>query len=151
MASLKRKLSTDENSSECSGDNMDQTIASAEENSAENGDTANITDHLRQFDVIDEVQGDESGSEIGDNDHRGKCRNVILFNSKFKQTSTDWFEMFQKWIQAIQMLRRLTSTICWMKDCRMICVSERRCITMKKRQNLFWKVVTKFGQSKDIF
>lgn len=70
--SLKRKLSMDENSSESSEDNMIETNASAEENSGENGDAANITDHLRQFDVIDEVQGDESGSEMGDNEQKGK-------------------------------------------------------------------------------
>lgn len=65
MESLKRKLSIDD--------------ADARVNSSENSETVNEEnmenddDHLRQFDVLDEVQGDESGSENGDIEQ--KCNN----------------------------------------------------------------------------
>lgn len=39
-----------------------------------NNENEEMSDHLRQFDVLDEVQGDESGSENGDIDRKGKMR-----------------------------------------------------------------------------
>lgn len=38
------------------------------------------------------------------------------------------------------MLRKLTLTTCWMKACLMIYANARKCTTMKRSRNLFWKV-----------
>lgn len=68
---LKRKLSVNDDAhSSHSEDHQDEMKTVPDENSGEN--SVVIADHLRQFDVLDEVQGDDSGSENGDNDHRGK-------------------------------------------------------------------------------
>lgn len=74
----KRKLSMegDGQSLHSSEETIDEMNASLEENSGENHDGIEISDHLRQFDVLDEVQGDESGSENDDNEHRGKLKTV---------------------------------------------------------------------------
>lgn len=68
----KRKLSVDDE--ECSEPTAEENKNSSfDENISVSDD---ITDHLRQFDVLDEVQGD-SGSE---NDGEGK---TILFESTY--------------------------------------------------------------------
>lgn len=71
---LERKLSmkTDAPGSHSSDENQEEINTLIEENSGDNNDSVEMPDHLRQFDVLDEVQGDDSGSEIGDNDQRGK-------------------------------------------------------------------------------
>lgn len=56
------------NSSQNSEENPDEANISSEDHY----EADNVTDHLRQFDVLDEVQGDDSGSENGDNEQRGK-------------------------------------------------------------------------------
>lgn len=69
---LKRKLSVEDNThGSHSEDNQDEMKTLPNEDSGENNDSVETSDHLRQFDVLDEVQGDDSGSENGDNDQRG--------------------------------------------------------------------------------
>ena len=69
------------NSSQNSEDIADEMDNSAEDNNSieDNNDATDITNHLRQFDVLDEVQGDDSGSENGDNEQKGKKRDFRLF------------------------------------------------------------------------
>lgn len=67
----KRKLEMEQdnvvNSSE--NDVIPEELNDMNDDNNENDDMSN---QLRQFDVLDEVQGDESGSENGDIDHKGK-------------------------------------------------------------------------------
>lgn len=70
---LKRKLSTGSDvPNSCPLNNVGNET---ETNTDEHFEVNDETDHLRQFDVLDEVQGDESGSENGDNELKG---NTIL-------------------------------------------------------------------------
>lgn len=73
----KRKLSTNDDVPAANGsDNNEENLEEANTSNEENfGET---DDHLRQFDVLDEVQGDESGSENGDNDGKGKRQTDFL-------------------------------------------------------------------------
>lgn len=76
-AGLKRKLSLNEefgdaHSSHSNDDNVEEVSNSyTEKHSSENSESVDVTDHLRQFDVLDEVHGDESGSDNEDNGTRG--------------------------------------------------------------------------------
>lgn len=70
---LKRKLSTD--SDVPNGCPLNNAGNETETNTDEHFEADNEIDHLRQFDVLDEVQGDDSGSENGDNELKG---NTIL-------------------------------------------------------------------------
>lgn len=76
-AGLKRKLSMNEefgdaSSSHSNDDNQEEMSNSyTEKHSSENSESIDVTDHLRQFDVLDEVQGDDSGSDNEDNGPRG--------------------------------------------------------------------------------
>lgn len=56
------------NSSQNSEENQDEMNTSNEDHN----EAAMMADHLRQFDVLDEVQGDDSGSENDDNEPKGK-------------------------------------------------------------------------------
>lgn len=67
---LKRKLSMEDD--ECPQSNEEANISTDEHTGVDD-------EHLRQFDVLDEVQGDESGSENGDNEQKGKTQ--ISFSS----------------------------------------------------------------------
>lgn len=81
-ASLKRKLSIEdetyeenspENSETCVTDTMETDEKNQFEMITSNGDNtenSNDENHM-QFDVLDEVQGDDSGSENGNNDQNG--------------------------------------------------------------------------------
>lgn len=75
---LKRKLSMNEEcgdagSSHSNEDNLeDMSNSYTEKHSSENSDGVDVNEHLRQFDVLDEVQGDDSGSENDDDGQRGK-------------------------------------------------------------------------------
>lgn len=80
----KRKLSMegDGHSLHSSEETLDEMNDALEENSGGNHEEIEISDHLRQFDVLDEVQGDDSGSENGDNENKGKPKIVqFFFNS----------------------------------------------------------------------
>lgn len=84
--------------------------------SAENNDqnSHNISDDLRQFDVLDEVQGDDTGSE-DENDGKQILKNPFastLFSFKHSLSQT--------MIQVTLMRPILISIICWMKDCQKI-------------------------------
>lgn len=83
---LKRKFNTDDDVSdgcpEKNTDNSMETNALAEEHVEADDET---DDHLRQFDVLDEVQGDDSGSENGDNDHKGSTIiDDLIFTFEFQ-------------------------------------------------------------------
>lgn len=69
------------NSSQNCEEMADEMNDYAEDNNStdDNNDATDITNHLRQFDVLDEVQGDDSGSENGDNEQKGKKRDFRLF------------------------------------------------------------------------
>lgn len=77
MASLKRKLSMNEefddaHSLHSNDDNMEEMSNSfTEKHSSENSESIDVNEHLRQFDVLDEVQGDDSGSENDENGQKG--------------------------------------------------------------------------------
>lgn len=66
----KRKLEMEENNTDNGSENEEnpEEMNTSNEDNNENDD---IQDHLRQFDVLDEVQGDDSGSENGDIDRKG--------------------------------------------------------------------------------
>lgn len=68
---LKRKFNTDDDVSDgCPEKNADNSMEMSTL-AGEHVEADDETDHLRQFDVLDEVQGDDSGSENGDNDLKG--------------------------------------------------------------------------------
>lgn len=74
MDGLERKLSVegDANSSPSSEDNSADATTFNADHLGESNEMDDIPEHLRQFDVLDEVQGDDSGSENGENEPRGK-------------------------------------------------------------------------------
>lgn len=76
---LKRKLSTE---NAVDNDHQQSMVANLMETNDEHATAYDETDHLRQFDVLDEVQGDDSGSENGDNEQKGK--NSIEFLVEFR-------------------------------------------------------------------
>lgn len=80
IANRKRKLSMEsENGNELNADSNSLTVSNETcPMDDENGQSGNdIADDLRQFDVLDEVQGDDSGSENGQN---GKMASTIYMN-----------------------------------------------------------------------
>lgn len=83
---LKRKLSTD--SDVPNGCPLNNAGNETETNTDEHFEADDETDHLRQFDVLDEVQGDDSGSENGDNELKGNTILLTLGKWIFKLT---WF------------------------------------------------------------
>lgn len=90
-AGIKRKLSMNEEcgdaqSSHSNDDNLEEMSNSyTEKHSSENSESVDVNEHLRQFDVLDEVQGDDSGSENDDDGQKGKNQsfsfqcNLLLF------------------------------------------------------------------------
>lgn len=85
-AGIKRKLSMNEEcgdaqSSHSNDDNLEEMSNSyTEKHSSENSESVDVNEHLRQFDVLDEVQGDDSGSENDDDGQKGKI-NCSLFSA----------------------------------------------------------------------
>lgn len=78
-AGLKRKLSMndecgDARSSHSNDDNNLEEMSNSytEKHSSENSESVDVNEHLRQFDVLDEVQGDDSGSENDEDGQKGK-------------------------------------------------------------------------------
>lgn len=76
-ANLKRKLSMNEEfgdvrSSHSNDDHSEEMSNSyTEKHSSENSEPVDVNEQLRQFDVLDEVQGDDSGSENDENGQKG--------------------------------------------------------------------------------
>lgn len=98
---LKRKLSMNEEcgdarSSHSNDDNIEEMSNSyTEKHSSENDECVDVNEHLRQFDVLDEVQGDDSGSENDDDGQKGKATTSAVPES-FCKTKTDlivWFSL----------------------------------------------------------
>lgn len=58
-------MSADEECPEAKRRRVDSSLSESEENTENynTNESANLHDQLRQFDVLDEVQGDESGSD----------------------------------------------------------------------------------------
>lgn len=87
-AGLKRKLSMNEEcgdarSSTSNDDNLEETSNSfTEKHSSENSEFVGVNDHLRQFDVLDEVHGDDSDSENDENGEKGKL--TIAYENALK-------------------------------------------------------------------
>lgn len=80
VVGLKRKLSMNEDfgdahsshSNDGGDDNMEEMSNSyTEKHSSEYSESVDVNEHLRQFDVLDEVQGDDSGSENDENGQKG--------------------------------------------------------------------------------
>lgn len=80
---LKRKLSMSEecgdaHSSHSNDENLEEMSNSyTEKPSSENSEGVDVNEHLRQFDVLDEVQGDDSGSENDEDGQKGKTNRSI--------------------------------------------------------------------------
>lgn len=72
------------NSSQNSVENHDEMNDLTEAHNEAHNEDAIDSAHLRQFDVLDEVQGDESGSENDDNEQKGKKRDFrLIFSVEF--------------------------------------------------------------------
>lgn len=80
----------------------------------------NISEDLRQFDVLDEVQGDDTGSE---NDNDGKRISKIHFIPNvlcFQSTFVLFLHLRQTTIQVTLKRPTSISMICWTKGYQMI-------------------------------
>lgn len=116
----------------------DKTETPNEVNLHEDEDN-NLQEQLRQFDVLDEVQGDESGTDESAGKD-SKENTEILFIRKFTHLLFDGFFFIQISTRATRMWMILTLRICWMKICRTICVNAKRRINTKRNTRQYYKV-----------
>lgn len=88
METVSMESDTGVNSSQNSEETQDELNNSAEDNN----DATDISNHLRQFDVLDEVQGDDSGSENGDHEQRGKETGfwIIFAPNEWENQKFNW-------------------------------------------------------------